>query len=141
MNHTYLPSTALRTGYCLALLACSPALTLAAPGQHVFNLHGGHFFGPGPIVPDTPLPDGSIRGISFDLATQEGAAAFAEGGRLLSDGKTTTNGNIDAGALEIGGGKAETNKTEGKTFWLYAVAGGPNGGREHYRFDTDYNMV
>jgi hypothetical protein len=141
MNRTYLPSAALSIGYCLALLACSPALALAAPGQHVFNLHGGHFFGPGPIVPDTPLPDGSIRGISFDLAKQEGAAAFAEGGRLLSDGKTMTNGNIDAGALEIGGSKAETNKNEGKTFWLYAVAGGPNGGREHYRFDADYNMV
>jgi hypothetical protein len=141
MNRTSLSSSAFRTGYCLALLACPPAMAAPAPGTHVFNLHGGHFFGPGPIVPDTPLPDGSIRGISFDLAKQEGVAAFAEGGRLLSDGKTTTNGNIDAGALEIGGGTAETNKTKGKTFWLYAVAGGPNEGREHYRFDADYNMV
>jgi hypothetical protein len=48
--------------------------------------------------------------------------------------------------LEIGGKqdalKGETKgKTEGKTFWLYAVAGGPNGGRETYRFDAHYNMV
>ena len=130
----------------LALLACLPVPAPASPGQHTFTLHGGHFFGPGPIVPDTPLPDGSIRNISFDLARLEGVAAFAEGGKTLSDGKTKTNGNIDAGALEIGGKqnelKAENKgKTEGKTFWLYAVAGGPNEGREHYRFDADHNMV
>ena len=129
------------TLYCLTLLACTPVFAQAAPAPHVFSLHGGHFFGPGPIVPDTPLPDGSIRGISYDPAKLEGAAAFAAGGRLLSDGKTTTNGNIDAGALEIGGVKAEGKTNEGKTFWLYAVAGGPNGGRELYRFDADYNMV
>jgi hypothetical protein len=98
-------------------------------------------------VPDTPLPDGSIRGIAFDLDKLEGVAAFAQGGRILSDGTTTTNGNIDAGALEIGGqsqvqSQAKSDrKTEGKTFWLYAVAGGPNGGEERYRFDSDYNMV
>lgn len=133
------------TLYCLALLAASPSAALAAPTPHIFSLHGGHFFGPGPIVPDTPLPDGSIRGILYDSVKQEGAAVFAVGGHLLSDGKTTTNGNIDAGALQIGGSKADVNaddkKNEGKTFWLYAVAGGPNEGRELYRFDADYNMV
>jgi hypothetical protein len=121
-------------------MASLPAPSQADTGQHVFNLQGGHFFGPGPIVPDTPLPDGSIHGIAYDLDKQEGAAAFAEGGRMLSDGKTVTNANIDAGALEIGGPQAG-GKTEGKTFWLYAVAGGPNEGRERYRFDADYNMV
>jgi hypothetical protein len=131
----------------VALLACLSAPTaLADVGQHVFTLHGGHFFGPGPIVPDTALPDGSIRNITFDLPKLEGVAAFAEGGKVLSDGKTVSNANIDAGALEIGGKqdalKGETKgKTEGKTFWLYAVAGGPNGGRETYRFDAHYNMV
>jgi hypothetical protein len=160
----------------LALLAALPLATAANPGQHVFKLHGGYFYGPGPIVPDTPLPDGSIRGITFDLERLQGVAAFAPGGRVLSDGKTTTNGNIDAGALEIGGPSAMAKpggKTEGKTeekqggktddkqggkveaktgggvavrndgkvFWLYAVAGGPNEGQERYRFDADYNMV
>ena len=129
--------------YCLALVAGLTGPAAAATGQHLFNLHGGHFFGPGPIVPDTPLPDGTIRGISFDLDRLEGVAAFATGGRLLSDGTTATNGNIDAGALEIGGpakGKTQGNP-EGKVFWLYAVAGGPNEGQERYRFDADYNMV
>lgn len=130
----------------LALLAFLSVSVPAAEGQHVFSLHGGHFFGPGPIVPDTPLPDGSIRGITFDMAKLEGVAAFAEGGKTLSDGKTTANANIDAGALEIGGKQDalkgdNKGKTEGKTFWLYAVAGGPNQGRERYRFDANYNMV
>lgn len=119
---------------CLGLLACV-SVTEPTAGDHVFTLHGGHFYGPGPIVPDTPLPEGSIRGISFDLDKLEGVAAFAAGGRMLSDGKTITNGNIDAGALEIGG------QGEGKAFWLYAVAGGPNEGRERYHFDADYNMI
>lgn len=121
----------------LALLACLPLLTPATAwaGEHRFSLQGGHFYGPGPIIPDTPLPDGSIRGIQFDLDQLAGVAAFGPGGRLLSDGSTATNGNIDAGALEIG------SQGKGKTFWLYAVAGGPNGGEERYRFDADYNMV
>ena len=132
--------------YCLALLACLPVATHAAAEAHTFNLQGGHFFGPGPIVPDTPLPDGSIRGISFDLIKLEGVAAFAAGGKMLTDGKTATNANIDAGALEIGKKQddlkgANKGKTEGKTFWLYAVAGGPNEGKERYRFDANYNMV
>jgi len=149
----------------LALLACLPVAAWAAPSQHTFTLRGGYFYGPGPIVPDTALPDGAIRGISFDLDKLEGVAAYSpKGGRTLSDGKTTTNGNIDAGALEIGSGgaKAEAKPEasaaqeakpaepapaakplakEGKTFWLYAVAGGPNEGTERYRFDADYNMV
>lgn len=129
--------------FCLALLAGLPVPAAAAVGAQVFTLHGGHFFGPGPIVPDTPLPDGSIRGISFDLDRLEGVAAFAAGGRTLSDGTTTTNGNIDAGALEIGGPAVgqTPGRTAGKVFWLYAVAGGPNEGQERYRFDADYNMV
>jgi hypothetical protein len=137
-------SALLKAGCRLALLACLP-LSLASAGEpHAFKLHGGYFFGPGPIVPDTALPDGAIRNIAFDSEKWQGVAAFAEGGRILSDGKTATNGNIDAGALEIGGPEAQgkgKGKAEGKTFWLYAVAGGPNRGEEHYRFDADYNML
>lgn len=130
-----------RAALCfLAVVVCLPVPALAKEGGHVFTLHGGHFYGPGPIVPDTALPDGSIRGISFDLKKLEGVAAFAQGGQVLSDGKTTTNGNIDAGALEIGG-QPSAGKGDGKTFWLHAVAGGPNRGEERYRFDSDYNMV
>ena len=112
---------------CLLALSGMPAVSLADAGGHIFNLSGGHFFGPGPIVPDTPLPDGSIRGIDFDLVKQSGAAAYAADGRLLSDGETAINANIDAGALEIGGEQVK-GKSAGKTFWLYAVAGGPNSG-------------
>ena len=134
----------LRARCCFALLACLPLSTASAGETHTFKLHGGHFYGPGPIVPDTPLPEGAIRNIAFDSAQWQGVAVFAEGGRILSDGKTATNGNIDAGALEIGGPEAQgkgKGKAEGKTFWLYAVAGGPNQGEEHYRFDADYNML
>lgn len=132
------------TGF--ALLAWLPLTASAAAEPHSFKLYGGHFFGPGPIVPDTALPEGAIRGISFDSAKLEGAAAYAEGGKVLSDGKTKANANIDAGALEIGKSQTELKgknkgKTEGKTFWLYAVAGGPNQGKERYGFDANYNMV
>ena len=119
----------------LSLALASP---LAAEAKrHTFQLHGGYFFGPGPVIPDTALPDGEIRGIRFDMQTLSGEAAFSEeGGVLLSDGKTRANGNIDAGALEIG-----EQGTGGKSFWLYAVHGGPLNGRETYAFDEDYSMV
>ncbi len=120
---------------CLALLAWLPGTPSAAAEDHVFHLHDGYFYGPGPIVPDTPLPEGYIRGVSFDPDRLEGVAAFTPGGQMLSDGRTATNGNIDAGTLQIGG------QGEGKAFWLHAVAGGPNQGREYYRFDADYNMI
>lgn len=136
-------SNALKAGLCAVLLVLISTIA-RADDPHTFRLHGGYFFGPGPIVPDTPLPEGSIRNIDFDSAKLQGVAVFAKGGPLLSDGKTAANGNIDAGALEIGGPQKEKQgkgKAEGKTFWLYAVAGGPNKGAEHYRFDDDYNML
>lgn len=120
----------------LGILGTMPAKAITAPPPHTFTLHGGHFYGPGPITPDTPLPDGAIRNIEFDTQKMHGVAVFGPGGKILSDGTTTTNGNIDAGNLAIGG-----SHSEGKVFWLYAVAGGPNTGQERYAFDADYNMV
>ncbi|KOR31478.1 hypothetical protein TI04_00555 [Achromatium sp. WMS2] len=119
----------------LTLISCMISVATAAPEPHVFNLHGGYFYGPGPIAPDTRLPDGVIHNITFDLDKLAGAAAFGKGGRILSDNETTANANIDAGALEIGG------PGKNKTFWLYAVAGGPLAGEEHYSFDANYNML
>lgn len=120
-----------RIGALLLALLATPSLTVA----YELTLEGGHFYGPGPIVPDTPLPPGQIRNVEFNLTTLEGVAPFTkEGGVLLSNQQTHTNGNIDAGALEIGGQKS------GKAFWLYAVDGGPHQGEEHYRFDEQYNM-
>ena len=122
-------------------VALGVSLALASPlaaeaKTHTFQLHDGYFYGPGPIVPDTALPDGEIRGIRFDWKTLRGEAAYDEtGGVLLSDGETRTNGNIDAGALQIG------NQDNGKAFWLYAVHGGPLNGRETYHFDDQYHMV
>jgi hypothetical protein len=118
-----------------ALLLAGLALAPAAAAEHAFQLHGGFFYGPGPIEPDTPLPDGSIRGIRFDLDRLEGVAEYVPSEDTLSDGKTRTNANIDAGELTIGG------DGENKAFWLVAVADGPNEGRETYRFDDAYNMV
>lgn len=119
----------------LGMLGTISAEAITAPSPHTFTLRGGYFYGPGPIVPDTPLPDGSIRNIQFDTEKMAGVAVFGKGGKILSDGTTFTNGNIDAGNLEIGG------TGDGKVFWLYAVAGGPNEGQERYHFDTNYNMV
>ena len=74
---------------------------------YTFHLTGGSFFGPGPIVPDTSLPDGRLININFDPRELRGYAAFFNDGRQeskLSDGKTRINQNIDAGRLNIGGG-------------------------------------
>ena len=74
---------------------------------HSFLLTGGYFFGPGPIVPDTALPDGNLKGIKFDKKSFSGYATFYNDGTpesLLSDGTTLINQNIDAGRLNIGDG-------------------------------------
>lgn len=118
-----------------ALLAGLALALPTAADDYAFQLHGGHFYGPGPVVPDTPLPDGLIQGIQFDLDKLAGVAVYAPSADTLSDGETHTNANIQAGELSIGG------DSDHKAFWLYAVAGGPNEGRETYRFDDDHNMV
>lgn len=109
---------------------------LAKPELYQFKLVGGHFFGPGPIVPDTALPVGYLRNIQFDLTTFSGHAKFVNDGSkraLLSDGKTPINQNIDAGVLDIGGGE--------NPVLLVAVKGGRNKGREYYRLAEDYSFV
>ncbi len=106
-----------------------------AEEEHHFHLHGGFFYGPGPIKPDTALPDGDIKGIAFDTTAWRGEAKFVAGTAPLSDGKTYVNANIDAGRLGIG----ENGRT--KTFWLTAVDGGPNKGTEKYSFDSARNFV
>ena len=112
------------------------ALLIAAPAEaHEFHLSGGFFFGPGPIVPDTALPDGTIRDVAFDVEVLRGHAPFSAHEEKLSDGKTRVNANIDAGVLSIG------EQTGDRTFWLVAVDGGPNGGEESYEFDEDMNMI
>ena len=103
---------------------------------YTFHLTGGSFFGPGPIVPDTSLPDGRLININFDPRELRGYAAFFNDGRQeskLSDGKTRINQNIDAGRLNIGGGF--------QTVLLVAVEGGPNRGTEQYYLDEDYRFV
>jgi tetratricopeptide (TPR) repeat protein len=128
------PMTSIATRAAALLGGLALALPGAA-GDYAFQLHGGHFYGPGPVVPDTPLPDGLIQGIQFDLDQLAGVAVYAPSADTLSDGETHTNANIQAGELSIGG------DSDHKAFWLYAVAGGPNEGRETYRFDDDHNMV
>jgi hypothetical protein len=113
-------------------MIAGPAL---GEGDHHFHLHGGYFYGPGPIKPDTKLPDGDIHGIVFDTGTWRGEAKFRPGETRLSDGKTRVNANIDAGRLGIGA------DTQAKSFWLTAVEGGPNQGTEKYRFDEAMNFV
>ncbi len=103
--------------------------------NHQFKLVGGHFYGPGPIVPDTALPVGYLRNIRFDKKRFLGYAQFANDGSklaLLSDGKTQINQNIDAGVLDIGDGSNPVT--------LVAVKGGPNGGREYYNLSDDYSL-
>ena len=103
---------------------------------HSFTLSGGYFFGPGPIVPDTELPDGKLRGIKFDKQSFSGYATFANDGTpesILSDGVTLINQNIDAGRLNIGDGS--------NPLLLVAVNSGKNKGREYYNLDDDYRFV
>ena len=87
-------------------------------GEHTIFLQGGHFFGPGPIEPDLPLPDGRIANVEFNRRKFEGQTHFYNNGSeksLLSDRKTKINQNIDAGLLKIGEGD--------RSFLLVAVDG------------------
>jgi hypothetical protein len=105
-------------------------------GLYTFQLHGGHFFGPGPIVPDTALPDGRLTNIRFDFRTWRGICLFENDENpksRLSDGTTRINQNIDAGRLFVGGGSSP--------ILLTAVDGGPHRGREEYSLDDQYRMV
>jgi len=104
--------------------------------KHSFTLTGGYFFGPGPIVPDTALPDGQLKGIKFDKKSFSGYATFSNDGKpesRLSDGKTLINQNIDAGELDIGDGS--------NPLLLVAVKSGKNKGREYYNLDKDYRFI
>jgi hypothetical protein len=103
---------------------------------YMFQLTGGFFFGPGPIVPDTSLPDGRISNVHFDRAHFRGFAEFRNDDSAqskLSNGRTRINQNIEAGRLMIGGGTSP--------IMLTAVDGGPHSGREIYYLDTDYRFV
>lgn len=103
--------------------------------NHQFKLVGGHFYGPGPIAPDTALPVGYLHNIRFDEKHFSGYAQFTNDGSenaLLSDGKTQINQNIEAGVLDIGGGSNPVT--------LVAVKGGPNNGREYYSLGDDYSL-
>lgn len=119
----------------LALAAPMAARPSFAGDDYRFQLRGGYFYGPGPIRPDTALPDGEISGVVFDTVRWRGEAKFRAGPQPLSDGKTRINANIDAGRLGIGENK------QAKSFWLTAVEGGPNHGTEQYEFDRDMNFV
>lgn len=104
--------------------------------RYTFYLTGGYFYGPGPIVPDTSLPDGRLVNIRFDPRDFQGYAEFFNDDReesKLSDGRTRINLNIDAGRLRIGGGY--------QTVLLVAVDGGPQRGTEQYYLDEDYRFV
>ena len=105
-----------------------------ADQEHHFHLHGGFFYGPGPIKPDTALPDGDISGIAFDTAAWRGEAKFKPGSTPLSDGKRTSTRTSMPGASAVENGQT-------KTFWLTAVDGGPNKGTEKYSFDEAENFV
>lgn len=122
---------------CCALQGGAPAATAAGTlSRHTFHLEGGYFFGPGPIVPDTKLPDGDLANIRFDVDRMSGYCEFANsGGRdsLLSDGRTRINQNIDAGRLLIGGGTSP--------ILLTAIDGGPHHGTERYYLDDQYRFV
>lgn len=121
-----------------AALVLLLSISIAAQAKsklHRFKLVGGHFFGPGPIVPDTPLPDGILKNIKFNLKKFSGYANFDNDGSpesRLSDGKTKINQNIAAGVLNIGDG---TNPV-----LLVAVKTGKNKGREYYRLADDYSF-
>ena len=114
----------------------APVVAEPALQHHTFQLEGGFFFGPGPIVPDTKLPHGQLANIRFDVERLSGYCEFANaGGRdgLLSDGRTRINQNIDAGRLLIGGGTSP--------ILLTAVDGGPHHGTERYYLDDQYRFV
>ncbi len=119
------------------LSACGgPRFHLSERATHQITLIGGHFFGPGPILPDTPLPTGYLRDIKFDTEQFRGYAEFDNTGdpdSILSDGKTLINQNIEAGRLDIGGGS--------NSVLLAAVNGGANRGREYYRLDDQFRFV
>jgi hypothetical protein len=105
-------------------------------GLYTFELRGGYFFGPGPIVPNTVLPEGRLTNIHFDLRSWRGYCEFHNDGRpnsKLSDAQTRINQNIDAGHLLIGGGTSP--------ILLAAVDGGPHHGREEYALDEHYRLV
>jgi hypothetical protein len=122
---------------CCALQVGAPVAASAGTlSRHTFYLEGGYFFGPGPIVPDTQLPDGELANIRFDVGRMSGYCEFANsGGRdsLLSDGRTRINQNIDAGRLLIGGGTSP--------ILLTAIDGGPHNGTERYYLDDQYRFV
>lgn len=120
---------------CFVLGGCSHLGTEPTGDQlYSFELIGGHFYGPGPIVPDTALPDGRLRNIKFDIPSFSGYALFeSDGHSRLSDGKTRINRNIDAGRLMIGDGDHPV--------LLVAVDGGSNQGREYYRLNSNYELV
>src|SRR5882724_2558047 len=80
----------------LALATVSGCTGVGAPHERLysFQLSGGYFYGPGPIVPDTELPDGRLVNIRFDTGAFRGYAEFSNdgrGGSMLSDGKTRIN--------------------------------------------------
>lgn len=118
-----------------AILATASPPTAWAADEYHFHLHGGFFYGPGPVKPDTALPDGDINGISFDRAAWRGVATFRAASAPLSDGKTLVNANINAGRLGIG------EAAQAKTFLLTAVDGGPNHGTETYTLDDARNFL
>lgn len=112
------------------------AADVQGPARYTFELIGGYFFGPGPVEPDTHLPNGKLRNIRFDTQKFQGYCEFANDGSrsgLLSDGRTRINQNIDAGRLLIGGGTSP--------ILLSAVDGGPHHGTEQYYLDDQYRLV
>lgn len=122
----------LAAGFAVALLwATVPAISGAE-----IRLIGGYFYGPGPIVPDSLLPDGKLVNVEFDRKTFRGRTEFANDGSktaVFSDGKTRINQNIDAGVIKLGDGK--------ESVLLAAVDGGPHKGAEVYYLDDSYNMI
>ncbi|HEY6911940.1 MAG TPA: hypothetical protein VI356_21360 [Myxococcales bacterium] len=117
-------------------LALTALQSRAAEPLHEFRLHGGNFFGPGPIVPDAVLPDGRITHVQFDPKALKGQVEFANDGSArerFSDNRTKVNRNIDAGLITLGDKKS--------TVRLAAVAGGPNHGRELYGFDGKGDFI
>ena len=136
-RHFILSTAALIPGARIAQAAQAAQIAGAVQGtkQYHFHLHGGLFYGPGPIKPDTPLPDGDVEGISFDTTAWRGHAPFQAASTMLSDGKTRMNANINAGRLSLGEDKSA------KSFLLSAVDGGPNGGTEQYAFNDKGDFV